>query len=144
MDAFADVAAMDDIDAAVRGADVVLTMIAFGEPRQIVPAEAFTRAALIVAVDYDMCLPASVVKEARLFLVDDIAQFEATRTDTVFAAYPRPDASIGQHLSGSAPAPRRAGPTVVNHLGVGLADVVFADAIVRRATDMGLGIELPR
>jgi hypothetical protein len=33
---------------------------------------------------------------------------------------------------------------IVNHLGVGLADVVFADAILRRAIDMGLGIELPR
>ena len=33
---------------------------------------------------------------------------------------------------------------VVDHLGVGLADVVFADAIVRRATEMGLGTELPR
>jgi len=33
---------------------------------------------------------------------------------------------------------------VVNHLGVGLADVVFADAIVRRAVEMGIGTELPR
>jgi hypothetical protein len=33
---------------------------------------------------------------------------------------------------------------VVTHLGVGLADVVFADAIVREAERRGLGILLPR
>jgi ornithine cyclodeaminase/alanine dehydrogenase-like protein (mu-crystallin family) len=33
---------------------------------------------------------------------------------------------------------------VVSHLGVGLADVVFGDAILRRAAKAGLGVELPR
>jgi hypothetical protein len=33
---------------------------------------------------------------------------------------------------------------LVSHLGVGLADLVFADAIARAAADRGLGIELPR
>jgi hypothetical protein len=33
---------------------------------------------------------------------------------------------------------------VVTHLGVGLADLVFADAIVRAATSAGLGTTLPR
>jgi hypothetical protein len=32
----------------------------------------------------------------------------------------------------------------VTHLGVGLADVVFADAIVAAASRQGLGVELPR
>ena len=34
------------------------------------------------------------------------------------------------------------GRVVVTHLGVGLADVVFADAIVRRAEAAGLGTAL--
>jgi ornithine cyclodeaminase/alanine dehydrogenase-like protein (mu-crystallin family) len=141
---FSDVQASSGIDGAVAAADVVLTMISFGHPRQTVPSAAFERASLIVAVDYDMCMPAAVVAQARQFLVDDVTQFEATRSGAVFAAYPRADATIGQALGGSAPAPRSTGPMVVNHLGVGLADVVFADAILRRAIDMGLGIELPR
>jgi hypothetical protein len=33
---------------------------------------------------------------------------------------------------------------VVSHLGVGLADLVFADAIVRSAEAAGLGTVLPR
>jgi hypothetical protein len=36
------------------------------------------------------------------------------------------------------------GPIVVTHLGVGLADVVLADAIARRAANLGAGVELPR
>ena len=91
-----------------------------------------------------MCVPANVVTGSGLFLVDDFAQFEATRTETVFAGYPQPDVSIGQALTKSAAALRDSGPIVVNHLGVGLADVVFADAIVRRAAQLGLGLDLPR
>ena len=141
---FADVASSTDTSRAVADADVVLTMVSFGTERQGLPAATFARAGLIVAVDYDMLVPAAVVAGSRTFLTDDIAQFEATRSDTVFAGYPPPDASIGQALTGTAPALRDRGPIVVNHLGVGLADVVFADAIMRRATEMGLGVELPR
>jgi len=141
---FASVETAADAVAAMTGADVVVTMVSFGQQRQVVPATAFERAALVVAVDYDMSVPAQVVNGARFFLVDDIAQFETTRSETVFSGYPRPDGSIGEALIGRVPAPRAQGPVVVNHLGVGLADVVFADAIYRRATELGLGTELAR
>ena len=141
---FTDVEATADTVAAISAADVVLTMVSFGPLRQTVPSAAFERAALVVAADYDMSVPAQVVNGARFFLVDDIAQFEDTRSETVFAGYPQPDGSIGEALIGRVPAPRAQGPVVVNHLGVGLADVVFADAIYRRATELGLGTELPR
>ena len=36
------------------------------------------------------------------------------------------------------------GRVVVTHLGVGLADVVFGDAILHAAEELGLGILLPR
>jgi ornithine cyclodeaminase/alanine dehydrogenase-like protein (mu-crystallin family) len=143
-DRFVAVAANTDLEAAVAGADVVVTMVSFGPRRQLIAPAAFERARLIVAVDYDMCVPAGVVARSSRFLVDDLAQFEATRSDTVLRDYPRPDASIGQALTGAAPGPRTAGPVVVTHLGVGLADVVFADAVVRRAAQMGLGTELAR
>src|SRR4051794_16831071 len=144
MDAFADVSSTDNIEEAVADADVVLTMVSFGPQRQSIRADAFARAHLIVAVDYDMCVPAAVIAGSRTFLTDDVRQLEATRAGAVFAGYPRPDASMGEALLGTAPAPRATGPVVVNHLGVGLADVVFADAILRRAIERGLGTELPR
>ncbi|HEY7023829.1 MAG TPA: NAD(P)-binding domain-containing protein [Candidatus Limnocylindrales bacterium] len=140
---FAEVDATTDAVGAVKSADVVLTMVSFGATRQSIPAQAFERARLIIGVDYDMCIPASVVSGAGLFVVDDIAQFEATRTNTVFAGYPKPHASIGLALSGAASALDGRGLVVVNHLGVGLADVVFADAILRRAAELGLGLVLP-
>ena len=144
MGCFTDVESTADTVAAISGADIVVTMVSFGQLRQVVPGTAFERAALIVAVDYDMSVPAQVVNGARFFLVDDIAQFETTRSETVFTGYPRPDGSIGEALIGRVPAPRAQGPVVVNHLGVGLADVVFADAIYRRANELGLGTELER
>jgi ornithine cyclodeaminase/alanine dehydrogenase-like protein (mu-crystallin family) len=141
---FAHVSATTDAECAIAGADVVLTMVSFAAARQTISAHAFERARLIVAVDYDMCVPAAVASDAALFLVDDVAQFETTRSGPVFAAYPHPDASVGEALLGRAPAARDRGAIFVDHLGVGLADVVFADAIRRRAHEMGAGIELPR
>jgi ornithine cyclodeaminase/alanine dehydrogenase-like protein (mu-crystallin family) len=142
-DKFAQVTSTDNIEDAVAAADVVLTMVSFGPQRQTIAPETFARARLLVAVDYDMCVPASVVAASRTFLTDDIGQLEQTRTDKVFVGYPRPDASMGEALLGTAPTHRATGPIVVNHLGVGLADVVFADAILRRATRLGVGTELP-
>jgi ornithine cyclodeaminase/alanine dehydrogenase-like protein (mu-crystallin family) len=142
--AFAEVGSTTVIDDAVVGADVVLTMVSFGPDRQAIPALAFARARLVVAVDYDMCVPEAVVRRSGLFLTDDVAQFEATRSDKIFAGYASPDASIGNALLGNAVSMRGDGPTVVTHLGVGLADVVFADAIYRQAYQMHLGTELAR
>lgn len=140
----ADVSSVTDAVSACVGADVVLTMVSFGPNRQSLSAGALDRARLIIAVDYDMCVPASVAERSSLFLTDDTGQFRATRQGSLFVGYPDPDASIGEALLGRAPAPRSGGPVFVNHLGVGLADVVFADAILRRAEATGAGMELPR
>jgi len=133
-----------DPKSAVEGADVVITMVSFGPNRQTLPAESFKSARLVISVDYDMCVPADVARGASRFLTDDVEQMLAARHDEVFAGYPDPDASIGQALLGEAPPARGAGPMLVSHLGVGLADVVFAAAIVERARAAGLGLQLPR
>jgi ornithine cyclodeaminase/alanine dehydrogenase-like protein (mu-crystallin family) len=135
--------------AAVEGADVLLTMIAFGPERQIVPVEAFGSAQLIVAVDYDMCVPAAVAQRAAAgnrFVVDERSQFLANRAGAVFAGYPDPVATLGELLlapessgAGSALIGTVGAPALVTHLGVGVADLVFADAVVRAAEAQGLG-----
>ncbi|HET8787038.1 MAG TPA: hypothetical protein VFM38_15500, partial [Candidatus Limnocylindrales bacterium] len=67
----------------------------------------------------------------------------ANRDAGQFEGYPDPTATLGEAiLDGTIRPPT--GRVVVTHLGVGLADVVFADAIVRRAMDAGLGTSLPR
>ena len=99
--------------------------------------------ALVVPVDYATMCAASVARDAALFLVDDRGQFLANRDAGQFDDYPDPTATIGEAILAGTTRPP-SGRVVVTHLGVGLADVVFADAIVRRAEELGLGTMLPR
>jgi ornithine cyclodeaminase/alanine dehydrogenase-like protein (mu-crystallin family) len=130
---------------ATREADVVITAASFTAPeeRQPLTDDWLGPEALVVAVDYATYVAASVARGAELFLVDHREQFLANREAGNFDGYPDPAATIGEAiLAGTA---RRArGRVLVSHLGVGLADLVFGDAIVRRAAERGLGILLPR
>jgi hypothetical protein len=54
-----------------------------------------------------------------------------------------PTATIGEALLAGTPRPD-SGRVVATHLGVGLADVVFGSAILRRADALGLGTLLAR
>jgi ornithine cyclodeaminase/alanine dehydrogenase-like protein (mu-crystallin family) len=116
---------------AVEGADVVLGLVSFGPERQLIPVQAFAEDALVVAVDYDMIVPATLAQEAALFVVDERGQFLANRATGIFAGYPDPGQTIGEALLAGTQRPAR-GRTLVTHLGVGLADLIFADAILRR------------
>jgi ornithine cyclodeaminase/alanine dehydrogenase-like protein (mu-crystallin family) len=136
---FASVTTEPTVEGAVRGADIVITMVSFGPHRQGLPADVFGDASLVVTVDYDMCLPAAVARDAALFLVDEAGQFEANRAKGLFTGYPAVGAMMGERLDG----PRPAGRIVVVHLGTGVADLVFGDAILRAAEARGLGTLLP-
>jgi hypothetical protein len=76
-----------------------------------------------------------------MFLTDHREQFLTNREAGAFAGYPDPTATIGEALLAGTQRPD-AGRVVVSHLGVGLADLVFADAIARRAEELGLGQRL--
>ena len=128
--------------AAVTGAGLVLTLVSFGPRRQTIPEEAFREDATVIAVDYDMCVPASFASGAVLFLTDDREQFLANRDETQFVGYPDPGAMIGEAITAGTSRPW--GRVLVSHLGVGLADIVFADAILRLAIERDLGTILER
>ena len=130
-------------EAAVDGADVVVTAASFGPLRQVMTPNWLAPDALVVPVDYATYCSAAVATGAALFLVDHREQFLANREAGLFDGYPDPGATLGEAILGGLQRPA-AGRVVVSHLGVGLADVVFADAIVRRASELGLGVELPR
>lgn len=135
---------IDPIEA-ITGAHVVVTVVSFGPDRQSIPASAFASAQLIVAVDYDMCVPASVAAAARTFAVDERGQFLANRATGIFAGYPDPSTTIGETLlnGGGAVNGHESGAVLVTHLGVGVADLVFADALLHEAERLGLGTRLP-
>jgi len=141
--AFDAIATVERAVEAIEGADVVVTLVSFGPDRQAVPLSAWAPDVTVVAVDYDMCVPAAVAAEAALFLVDDRGQFLANRTDAVFRGYPEPGATMGEALLAGTARPAR-GRVLVTHLGVGLADVVFGDALLQAAAAQGLGKILPR
>jgi alanine dehydrogenase len=132
--------AVTDPRVATIEADVVVTAVSFTDPerRQAMDGSWLGPNALIVPVDYATMCSASVVRDAALFLVDERGQFEANRDAGAFDGYPDPAATIGEAILGGMTRPA-AGRVVITHLGVGLADVVFADAIVRRAESAGLG-----
>jgi ornithine cyclodeaminase/alanine dehydrogenase-like protein (mu-crystallin family) len=134
-----------DASAATRAADVVITAASFTDPahRQVMDGSWLAPDALVVPVDYATMCAASVARDAALFLVDDRGQFLANRDAGQFDGYPDPSATLGEAILAGTSRPS-VGQVVVSHLGVGLADVVFGDAILRRAEAAGIGMRLPR
>jgi ornithine cyclodeaminase/alanine dehydrogenase-like protein (mu-crystallin family) len=129
--------------AAVAGADVVVTCVSFGPVRQVMTRDWFARDALVVAVDYATSVAADVARAAALFLVDEAGQLLANRDAGQFDGYPDPGGLLGAAIRDATPRPA-AGRVLVTHLGVGLADLVFAEAILATATARGVGTLLPR
>jgi ornithine cyclodeaminase/alanine dehydrogenase-like protein (mu-crystallin family) len=129
---------------AVDGADVVVTAASFAPPesRQVMTNDWLLPWTLVVPIDYATFCAAEVARDADLFLVDHRDQFLANRDAGLFDGYPEPAATLGEAILARTPRPD--GRVVVSHLGVGLADVIFAAAIVDAATQRGLGTELPR
>jgi len=128
--------------AAMAGADVVVTAVSFGAVRQVATPDWLAADALVVAVDYATMISAAVAREAALFLVDERGQFEANRASGAFADYPDPEATLGEAILAARQRPAE-GLVLVSHLGVGLADVIFGQAILAAATAQGSGILLP-
>ena len=125
---------------ATSGADIVITAASFTAPerRQSMTGEWLAADALLIPVDYATMCSAEVAREAALFLVDERGQFIANREAGQFDGYPDPHATLGEAILAGTDRPS-SGRVVVTHLGVGLADVIFADAILLRAESAGLG-----
>jgi ornithine cyclodeaminase/alanine dehydrogenase-like protein (mu-crystallin family) len=125
---------------AVHAADVVVTAASFAPAaeRQQLTEDWLPPDALVVAVDYATYVSASVARSAALFLTDQREQFLANRDAGNFDGYPDPSATLGEAILAGTARPTT-GRVLVTHLGVGLADVVFGDAILRRAEASGLG-----
>lgn len=141
----ADAHVVDDPREATRSAEVVITAASFTSPdrRQPMTTDWLAPDALVIPVDYATMCAAEVAAGAALFVVDDRGQFLANREAGQFDGYPDPALTLGEAILAGTGRPS-AGRVVVTHLGVGLADVIFADAIVRRAEEAGLGTLLPR
>lgn len=129
---------------AVAGADVVVTAASFTTPdrRGSMTNDWLSPGATVIAVDYATYAAAEVARSAAVFVVDEREQFLANRDAGNFDDYPDPSAMLGEVILRGTRRP--AGRVLVTHLGVGLADVIFGDAIVNRAAELGLGTTLQR
>jgi len=129
---------------AVEAADVVITAASFTSPaeRQSMTNDWLRPGATVIPVDYATFCSAEVARDAALFLVDHREQFLANREAGNFDGYPDPAATLGEAILARTPRPERR--VVITHLGVGLADLVFADVIVRTAIAGGHGTTLRR
>lgn len=139
-----DVVVHESVRAAVEASDVVITAASFTSPaaRQVLTNAWLRPGATVIPVDYATFCAAEVARDAALFLVDHRQQFLSNRDAGLFDDYPDPGATIGEAiLAGTVRPPGR---VVVTHLGVGLADLVFADVIARAAIEAGRGTTLPR
>jgi ornithine cyclodeaminase/alanine dehydrogenase-like protein (mu-crystallin family) len=134
----------DSARAAVEASSVAITAVSFASPSERQPmTNAWLRPdATVIPVDYATMCAGEVARDASLFLVDEREQFIANRDAGNFDGYPDPTATIGEAILARTKRPE--GRVVITHLGVGLADLLFADEIVRTAIAAGRGTTLPR
>jgi ornithine cyclodeaminase/alanine dehydrogenase-like protein (mu-crystallin family) len=143
--------AASDARSAVGSAELVITVATMGgATSQLMTPDWLAPGAVVIAVDFATYASAAVAHGARAFVVDDREQFLHYRANGHFDGYPEPTATLGEVLERGAQAEVAANatddgrPTLISHLGVGLADVLFADAIARAATEQDVGLALPR
>jgi len=130
---------------ATSAASVVVTAITFppARDRQVLTPDWLRSDATVVAVDYASMVSATTARAATLFLTDHMGQFFANRDAGQFDGYPDPTTTIGEALLAGTRRPAT-GLVVVTHLGIGLTDIMFADAVAKRAMAAGIGVVLPR
>jgi ornithine cyclodeaminase/alanine dehydrogenase-like protein (mu-crystallin family) len=124
------------------GAHVVVSSAAIvRHPERPLRRAHLTDAIVACAVDFDATLSEDVFDDAASFVVDDVAQYRYYRHQGFFAGYPPDAAELADVLASDAAPPH--GLKVYVPLGIALEDVAVAAEINRRATDAGLGRELP-
>jgi ornithine cyclodeaminase/alanine dehydrogenase-like protein (mu-crystallin family) len=140
--------AVDDARDAAAAAQIVITAARMGTISQVMTSDWLAPGTLVIAVDFATYASAELARAARVFATDDREQFVSLRASGLFEGYPDPTTTLGALIDNPAEGSPEDGddsrPVLVNHLGIGLADVVFASEIARRADEAGMGMELPR
>ena len=124
------------------GAQVVITGAAIvHDPDRPLARAHLADATVACAIDYDASLSEDVFEDAALFVVDDVAQYRYHRELGYFAGYPDDPIELCDALDPEAVHPP--GLRVFVPLGIALEDVAVAAELHRRASEAGLGRELP-
>jgi ornithine cyclodeaminase/alanine dehydrogenase-like protein (mu-crystallin family) len=125
-----------------EGTQVVVTTAAIvRDPDRPLERAQLRDVSVACAVDFDASLSADVFEDAALFVVDDVPQYHHYREQGYFAGYPDDPVELCDALDPAAGHPP--GLRVYVPLGIAIEDVAVAAEINRRASEAGLGTELP-
>jgi ornithine cyclodeaminase/alanine dehydrogenase-like protein (mu-crystallin family) len=140
-----DVTIARDAEAAVRGADVIVTSgPILRTPHASIKAGWMAPGAFASAVDFDSYWDPAALRELDLFTTDDVPQLEHFREMGYFASIPPIHADLGQLVAGSRPGRTTADQrTMACNLGLALDDIAVAPLVLRAAEAKGLGTILP-
>jgi ornithine cyclodeaminase/alanine dehydrogenase-like protein (mu-crystallin family) len=124
------------------GTRVVITTAAIvRQPERPLRREHLRDASVACAVDFDAMLSEDLFEDAAMFVVDDVPQYLHYREQGYFAGYPDDPVELCDVLDADVEHPP--GLRVFLPLGIALEDVAVAAEVGRRASESGLGRELP-
>jgi ornithine cyclodeaminase/alanine dehydrogenase-like protein (mu-crystallin family) len=140
------VQACDSAEAAVRGADILVTS-AYIEPvrKPLVEADWLAPGCLAIVLDHDAVLTDAALRAFNRHLTDDAAQFaHAQSHEGAFAALPAIEAEIADLVAGRLPARQDDAERIAAlRLGLGLEDLAAAVVAREWAQRTRSGIALP-
>jgi ornithine cyclodeaminase/alanine dehydrogenase-like protein (mu-crystallin family) len=132
-------------EAAVRGADVVVTMTTSAEP--VLEAAWVEPEALVVAAGSNFPnraeLPAELLRSARAVVVDQLETARLESGDLLRAGYDLDSTlELGAVLAGKAAVPSGSGPLVVESHGLAIWDLAAGKVVLEAARARGAGEEV--
>lgn len=140
--------AVDSIETAVRGADLVIEATRLEKPEVLIRAEWLKRGATVVTYGWVMALDPAIALDADALVVDDWEQCKKGGQLHPLIADGRltadgVHAEIGEIAAGLKPGRRRDDERIVFwHRGFAVSDVVLGSAIYQAAVERGAGQEL--
>ncbi len=131
-------------EAAVRGADVVLTAgPILKNPKPAVVGEWLSPGSLGLPLDFDSYFAPAAFLSCDKFLTDDVAQLRYYQTVGYFPELPPIHGDLGQLVAGLVPGRQDSKERIICcNLGLALDDVAAAALVLARAKDKGLGVWL--
>jgi ornithine cyclodeaminase/alanine dehydrogenase len=139
-----EVVGVDEPREAVADADLVVTSgPILKHPKPTIGKDWLRPGAFASAVDYDSYWTGEALAQLDRLATDDHAQLRYYRELGYFQTTPEPYADLGELVTGRKPG--RQSPTertMAMNLGLAIDDMAVAPEVLRRATDMGLGVWL--
>jgi len=134
----------DSAAEAVCGGDLVVTAgTIFKDPRPALGKEHFAPGVFVTAVDYDSSWTGEALKEAGVFVMDDLAQMRAFRERGYFRCLPERIGELADLVAGRIAGRTRPDErTMAMNMGIALDDVAAARLVLEKARFLGLGLEL--